>query len=61
MLLRQRVKTATHVVELLNFVQDRIRECMGTRCFHEPIKIKGAPFIEAPRTADNPCYAATAT
>ena len=25
MLLRQRVKTVTHVVELLNFVQDRIR------------------------------------
>jgi len=25
MLFRQRVKTVTHVVELLNFVQDRIR------------------------------------
>ncbi|MGA7402666.1 MAG: hypothetical protein WBW38_21790 [Candidatus Sulfotelmatobacter sp.] len=26
MLLRQRVKTVTHVLELLNFVQDRIRD-----------------------------------
>jgi hypothetical protein len=34
MLLRQRVKTVTHVVELLNFVQDRIR-MLGARCFRE--------------------------
>ncbi len=57
MLLRQPVKTVTHVIELLNFVH----ECMGHAAFASN-QLRGGPFIEAPRyTADNPCYAATAT
>ena len=34
---RQRVKTVTHVIELLNFVQDRAR-MHGVRCFPESLR-----------------------
>jgi hypothetical protein len=37
MLFRQRVKTVTHLVELLNFVQDRIR-MHGVRGFLENLR-----------------------
>jgi hypothetical protein len=37
MLLCQQVKTVTHVVELLNFVQDRIRKAWG-RGFLESLR-----------------------
>jgi len=37
MLLRQRVKTGAHVIELLNFVQDRIRR-HGVRGFLESLR-----------------------
>jgi hypothetical protein len=37
MLLRQRVRTVTHVVELLNFVQDRIR-IHGSRSFPQNLR-----------------------
>jgi hypothetical protein len=37
MLPRQRVKTVTHIVELLNFVQDRIR-MHGVRGFLESLR-----------------------
>ena len=37
MLFRQRVKTVTHVVELLNFVQDRTR-MHGVRRFPENLR-----------------------
>jgi hypothetical protein len=37
MLFRQRVKTVTHVVELLNFVQDCTR-MHGVRCFPESLR-----------------------
>ena len=37
MFLRQQVKTVTHIVELLNFVQDRIR-IHGVRGFPENLR-----------------------
>ena len=40
MLLRQQVKTVTHVVELPNFVQDRIR-MHGVRGFPESLTARG--------------------
>jgi len=39
MLFRQRIKTVAHVVELLNFVQNRIR-MHGVRGFPESLKGK---------------------
>ena len=40
MLFRQQVQTVTHVVELPNFVQDRIG-CMGVHGFPESLTARG--------------------
>ena len=46
MLFRQRVKTVTHVVELLNFVQDRIR-MHGVHDFLESLNQPVAELAES--------------
>ena len=51
MLFRQRVKTVTHIVELLNFVQDRIR-MHGVHDFLESLNSPWRNLTKVHRTGE---------